>query len=193
MSDVATGAPVPPPPASPPAAVEPPARRVLLYLAGQTGWNGARPWGGAQLGADVTVAAPVFLALSATYDQTWERDGRGIVGQRSAAGIGAGVAAPLVPDRLDLRVRLALELQELRASIDQPSTHREDAAGRGVDRDRGGVDLALPITSGLAVFAGGRFDWWGGQTTVRVQGAPDETIGAWMVSVACAGLNVRFP
>jgi hypothetical protein len=194
VADVATGTPVPepPPPLLPPVDVEPPARRVLLYLAGQTGWNGARPWGGAQLGADVTVAAPVFLALSASYDQTWQRDGRGIAGQRSAAGIGVGVLAPLVRDRLDLRIRLALELQELRASIEQPSTGREDAAGRGSSGIEGGVDLALPITAGLAVFAGGRVDWWGGQTTVRVRGAPDETIGAWMVSVA-VGLNVRFP
>jgi hypothetical protein len=194
VSDVATGTPAaePPPPPSPPIEVEPPARRVLLYLAGQTGWNQARPWGGAQLGADVTVVAPVFLALSASYAQTWERDGRGIVGQRSAAGIGAGVAAPLVRDRLELRLRVALQLQELRASIEQPSTHREDAAGRGSTGIEGGVDLAFPITSGLAAFAGGRLDWWGGQTTVRVQGAPDETIGAWMVSVAL-GLNVRFP
>jgi hypothetical protein len=190
----------PEPPAEAPVAsssvIEPmvpelPSRRVLVRLEGQSGWNGARPWGGAALGADLSLAGQVFLALSGAYDQTWTRDSRGITAQRAAFGLGGGVATPLIGDRLELRVRVALELEELRASIVQPGTLREDDAGRTLAGFEAGVDLVAPITGSLDAFCGGRADWWGGSTAVRVAGAPDEVIGAWMVTIA-AGLNVRF-
>jgi hypothetical protein len=168
-----------------------PQRRVLVRLEGQSGWNGARPWGGVALGADLSLTGQVFLALSGAYDQTWIRDSRGISAQRAAFGLGGGVAAPLVADRLELRVRVSLELEELRASILQPGTLREDAAGRTLAGFEAGVDLVAPITGSLDAFCGGRADGYGGNTTVRVAGAPDEVIGAWMVAIA-AGLNVRF-
>jgi hypothetical protein len=166
-------------------------RRVLVRLEGHSGWNGARPWGGVALGADLSLAGQVFLALSGAYDQTWTRDSRGISAQRAAFGLGAGVAMPLVADRLELRVRVALELEELRASIVQPGTLREDDAGRTLAGFEAGVDLVAPITANLDAFCGARADGWGGNTTVRVAGAPDEVIGAWMMAIA-AGLNVRF-
>ena len=55
-----------------------------------------------------------------------------------------------------------------------------------------GVDLVLPITPSLDGFCGGGADWWGGETTVRVGGSPDETVGAWLLSIG-VGLNVRLP
>ncbi len=173
-----------------PTAPQLPQRRVLVRLEGQSGWNGERAWGGAALGADLSLAGQVFLAMSGAYEQTWTRDSRGITAQRAAFGLGRG-ATPLVADRLELRVRVALELEELRASIVQPGTLREDDAGRALAGFEAGVDLVAPITASLDAFCGGRADWWGGNTTVRVAGAPDEVVGAWMVAIA-AGLNVRF-
>jgi hypothetical protein len=195
VADLASGEPSSgPAPDSPPPAPMPgrgaPQRRVVLGLGGQSEWNGGRPWVGTALGADVALAGPGFLSVSGSYAQTWARDANGIAGQRTALGLGAGLVAPLVADRLEVRVRIALDVQELRASIRQPVTMREDDAGRTSSGVGAGVDLALPITAGLGAFCGGRVDWWGGETTVRVQGAPEETFGAWAFSVAL-GLNVR--
>jgi hypothetical protein len=194
VSDLASGpseadeAPRPSPAGGP---REPP-RPVVLRLGGHAGWNGARPWAGASLGADFAVAAPLFLALSGSYDQTWARDARGIAGQRTALGVGAGVAAPLAGDRLEVRLRVALELQALRASILQPSTQREDEGSRTLTGMEMGADVIVPIASGLEAYCSGGAGWWGGRTTVVVQGSPDEVIGAWMVGVAL-GLDVRLP
>ncbi len=184
----------PPPPASapiePPGGATPPRSAVVVRLGGQAGWNGARPWAGAELGADLAVAGPAFVALSGCYDQTWARDPSGIAAQRAALGVGAGMAMAL-GERVEMRVRLGLDVQELRASIRQPSTLLEDSAGRTLRGVDAGVDLVVPLTGSLGVFGGGRVDWWGGETTVRVQGSPAETVGAWMLSVAL-GLNVRL-
>jgi hypothetical protein len=184
----------PPPPAGapiePPGGVVEPRSAVVVRLGGQTGWNGARPWAGAELGADLAITGPAFVALSGSYDQTWERDPIGIAAQRAALGVGAGVAMAL-GEHLEMRVRLGLDLQELRASIRQPTTLLEDSAGRTLRGIDAGVDLVLPLTGSLGVFGGGRVDWWGGETTVRVQGSPAETVGPWMLSVAL-GLNVRL-
>jgi hypothetical protein len=176
-----------------PTAPEPgePRRRVVLHLGGQSGWNDGRPWAGAAVGADFDVLGPAFLALSGSYDQTWTRDPMGISGRRTAIGAGGGIAAPLVADRLEMRVRLAFELQNLRASIVQPATGREDEGSRTATGLATGIDLLMPIAPGFDVFCGGRFAWWGGTTTVRVQGTPAETIGAWMASIAL-GVSVRF-
>jgi hypothetical protein len=194
VSDLAASEPAIQAPPPPPAAVTPPepARPVLLRLGGQLGWNGARLWTGASLGADVALAAPVFLTLAGSYDQTWERDVRGIAAQRTALGAGAGVAAPLAGDRLELRVRVALELQALRASILQPSTLRQDDGSRTLLGMETSADLILPIGAGIDAFCGGGAGWWGGRTTVLVQGSPDEVIGAWMFTVVL-GLDVRLP
>ncbi len=165
---------------------------MLLRLGGEVGWNGARPWTGVSLGADVALTAPVFLALAGSYDQTWARDARGIAAQRTALAVGAGIAAPLAGDRLEVRLRVALELQALRASILQTSTLREDDGSRTLTGMELGADLILPIASGLDAFCGGGAGWWGGRTTVLVQSSPDEVIGAWMVAIAL-GLDVRLP
>jgi hypothetical protein len=165
--------------------------RVVLRLGGQSGWNAARPWAGAAIGVDVDLSGPAFLALSGSYDQTWTRDPMGISGRRTAIGAGAGIAAPLIADRLEMRVRLAFEPQNLRASIVQPSTGREDEGSRTAMGFETGIDLLMPIAPGFDGFCGGRFAWWGGTTTVRVQDTPAETIGAWMASIA-VGVSVRF-
>jgi hypothetical protein len=164
---------------------------VVLRLGGQSGWNAARPWAGAAIGVDVDLSGPAFLALSGSYDQTWTRDPMGISGRRTAIGAGAGIAAPLIADRLEMRVRLAFEPQNLRASIVQPSTGREDEGSRTAMGFETGIDLLMPIAPGFDGFCGGRFAWWGGTTTVRVQDTPAETIGAWMASIA-VGVSVRF-
>jgi hypothetical protein len=196
VTDLTAGEPaaIAPPPLSPSSPTPPGElpRRVLVRLEGQSGWNGTRPWAGASLGADLGVVGPAFLALSGSYGQTWTRDARGIAAQRTAFGVGGGVAAWLVPERLELRLRVALELQELRASIRQPTTLREDSAGRTSSGIGAGLDLVLPITPSLDGFCGGGADWWGGETTVRVGGSPDETVGAWLLSIG-VGLNVRLP
>ena len=163
---------------------------MVVRLGGQTGWNGARPWAGAELGADLAVRGPTFVALSGSYDQTWARDSSGIAAERTALGLGAGVAAS-VADVLEVRVRVELDLQELRASIRQPSTLREDSAGRTLRGIETGVDLVLPITHSVGVFGAGRVDWLGGETTVRVQGSPTEIVDAWMLSITL-GVNVRL-
>jgi hypothetical protein len=177
----------PPPTATPPADLR---SAVVVRLGGQTGWNGARPWAGAELGADLAVRGPTFVALSGSYDQTWARDSSGITAERTALGLGAGVAAS-VADVLEVRVRVELDLQELRASIRQPSTLREDSAGRTLRGIETGVDLVLPITHSVGVFGAGRIDWLGGETTVRVQGSPTEIVDAWMFSITL-GVNVRL-
>jgi hypothetical protein len=196
VSDVANGDAAEAPPAPPPSEREPttpeePRGRVALHLGAQSGWNDSRPWAGAAFGADFNVAGPAILVLAGSYDQTWMRDSRGISGQRAAIGAGGGIVAPLIADRLELRVRMALDLQQVRASIVQPSTGREDQGHRTATGVETGVDLILPIATGLDAFCGGRFDWWGGTTMVHVEGAPAETLGAWMASFA-AGLVVRF-
>ena len=198
VSDLARGEPgasaSPAPTASAPveppgAALEPPSA-VVVRLGGQTGGNSTRPWAGAELGADLAITGPAFVALSGFYDQTWARDLRGIAAQRAALGIGAGVAIALA-DRLEVRVRLELDVQELRASIVQPSTLLEDSAGRTLRGVDAGFDLVLPLAGSLGIFGGGRLDWWGGETTVRVQGFPAESLGAWMLS-ATLGVSVRL-
>jgi hypothetical protein len=182
----------PPPPSIPPIAPQEPSRPVLLHLGGEVGWNGARPWTGVSLGADVALTMPLFLVLAGSYDQTWARDARGIAAQRTALAVGAGVGAPLVGDRLEVRLRVALEVQALRASILQPSTLREDDGSRTLTGAELGADLILPIAAGLDAFCGGGVGWWGGRTTVLVQSSPDEVIGAWMIAAAL-GLDVRLP
>jgi hypothetical protein len=191
VSDLAAGEPATDASGPAPATVAPdePLRRVLVRLEGRSAWNGARPWVGAALGADLSIASPVFLALSGAYGQTWKRDAQGIAAQRTTLGLGAGVAAPL--GAVELRVRVALELEELRASIHQPTTLREDAAGRTLGGLEASMDVVLPVTGTFAAFCGGRIDGWSGNTTVRVAGIPDEVIGAWMVSIA-AGVAVRL-
>jgi hypothetical protein len=188
VSDLTPLEPVPEasPPSMPPMAPQEPSRPVLLHLGGEVGWNGARPWAGVSLGADVALTTPFFLVLAGSYDQTWARDARGIAAQRTALAVGAGVAAPLVGDRLEVRLRVALEVQALRASILQPSTLREDDGSRTLTGAELGADLILPIAAGLGV------GWWGGRTTVLVQSSPDEVIGAWMIA-ATLGLDVRLP
>jgi hypothetical protein len=197
VSDLTTREPVAEAPRQPPSVVPPivsrePSRPVLLHLGGEVGWNGARPWTGVSLGADVALTTPVFLVLAGSYDQTWARDARGIAAQRSALAVGAGLAAPLAGDRLEVRLRVTLELQALRASILQPATLREDDGSRTLTGTELGADLILPIAAGIDAFCGGGVGWWGGRTTVLVQSSPDEVIGAWMVAVAL-GLDVGLP
>jgi hypothetical protein len=179
----------PPPLESAPAT---PRHEALVRLGGEAGWNDERPWAGAELGADFLVVGPAFVALSGSYQQTWARDASGIADQRTALGLGAGLAAPLVPERLELRVRIELEVDELRASIHQPATGREDAGSRTLGGLEAGADLLLPTDAAVGAFAGARLAWWGDDTTVRVEGRPAETLRAWALSFAL-GLNVRLP
>jgi hypothetical protein len=169
-----------------------PRLEALLRLGGRVGWNGGRPWAGAELGTDFAVVGPAFVALSGSYAETWARDAAGVGEQRAAIGAGAGVAASLIPHRLELRVRVEIDLEQVRASIVQPSTGRQDAGGRTLVGAESGAELVMPLGAGLGVFVGGRVALWGGDTTVRVQGQPTETIRAWSGSIA-AGLDVRLP
>jgi hypothetical protein len=165
---------------------------VVVRLGGAMAWNDGRPWVGAELGGDFGVVGPWFVALSGVYGQTWARDPRGIAEQRTALGVGGGADVRLANGRLQLRVSCALDLQEVRASIVQPMTGREDAGGRALAGADGGLDLVVPIGSGLGVFAGARLGFLGDATAVRVAGQAIETIQPWAYGLAL-GLNARLP
>jgi hypothetical protein len=165
---------------------------VVVRLGGAAAWNDGRPWIGAELGGDFGVVGPWFVALSGVYGQTWARDPRGIAEQRTALGVGGGADVRLASGRLELRVTCALDLQEVRASIVQPMTGREDAGARALAGADAGLDLVVPIGSGLGVFAGARLGFLGDATAVRVAGQAVETIQPWAYGLAL-GLNARLP
>jgi hypothetical protein len=165
---------------------------ALLRLGGRIGWNDGRPWVGAELGTDFAVAGPAFVALSGSYAETWTRDAAGVGEQRAAIGAGAGVAASLIRHRLELRVRVEIDLEQVRASVVQPSTGRQDAGSRTLVGAESGAELVMPFGTTFGAFAGGRLAWWGSDTTVRVQGMPTDTIRAWSESIV-AGFDVRLP
>ena len=168
-----------------------PATGAVVRLGGSIGGNGGRPWAGAELGGDFGVAGPWFVGLSGVYGQTWARDIHGIAEQRAAFGIGAGAAARLADGRVEVRVRAAVDLQEVRASVVQPATGSEDAGGRTLAGAEAGLDLLVHTGAGLGVFAGARVGFWGDDTTVRVAGQPVETIQAWAYGLTL-GLNVSL-
>jgi len=165
---------------------------VFLRIGGRAGADDSRPWAGAELGADVVVAGHAFVSLSGSHDQTWARDGRGISEQRTAFGVGVGWRMPIVPDRLAVRVRVEIALDEIRATVHQPSTGREDAGDRALPGLGAGAELACPLVGVVGVFAGGRLAWWGSDTTVRIQGQPADIIRAWDAT-AVVGVDVHLP
>jgi len=165
---------------------------VFVRIGGRAGAGDSRPWAGAELGADLVVAGRAFVSLSGSHDQTWSRDGRGVSEQRTAFGVGVGWATPVVPDRLFLRMRVELALDEIRATVHQPSTGREDAGDRALPGLGAGAELACPLAGVVGVFAGGRLAWWGSDTTVRIEGQPADIIRAWDATAA-VGVDVRLP
>jgi hypothetical protein len=105
---------------------------------------------------------------------------------------GLGVCLPLVRQRLELRARAGGELAEVRADIVQPATGRQGAGDRTLAGAVGEIELVFPLGPRVGIFARDRFDFWGSDTTLRVDGQPVEAIGAWLDG-ASLGLNVSLP
>lgn len=151
-----------------------------------------RPRVGVSLGADIPVGPPVFLTMSALYQQSWHRDATGISERRVALCVGAGLAARLVPGALDFRARVELEVEDLLASIQQPTTGQQDAGGRVVAGAGAGAELIWPMSERIGLFVGGRVAWLGSETVLRVHEQAASTIPAAEGSLAL-GLNARIP
>jgi hypothetical protein len=165
---------------------------ATLRLGVVTGWDAARPWGGAEVGVDLGIGDRWFVALSSGYQQTWKRDASGVVEQRVAFGAGAGGVASIANGHLELRARLALVVQELRASIVQPGTGREDAGDRKLAGVEAGLDLVCPVTEGFGLFAGAQAAFWADDTAVNVEGRKVENLGPWIYGFVAGGM-VRWP
>jgi hypothetical protein len=179
------------PPLAPAPAPRAPAP-VLVRLDLGAATSGGEPWWVAESGADFTLKAPVFVAIAALYGQTTSRDANGLRDQRAGLAAGAGAALPLTSAGLELRLRAELTASEVRASIRQAATAREDAGARALIGAAAAIEVVVPLGRSLAISGGARLDELGGRTTVRVQSDPAGTIPAWLPSVAL-GVDVRLP
>ena len=183
---------------APPVAVvpAPPAAVALVHLGAGAAYGSDRLWWQGAVGGDFTVAGPLFLTIGGVYARAPSRDDEGVLAQRTALAGGLGVAIPLVRDRLELRARAAIELVVLHADVVEavapPVTSREGAGDRTLVGAAAEIELVFPVAEGFGVFVRDRFDDWGGDTTLRVDGRPIEVLGAWLDGVT-AGLNVRLP
>jgi hypothetical protein len=166
--------------------------RTSVRLGAGTAWDGARPWWRGEVGGDFALGGPVYASLTGAYGRTWSRDATGISAQRASFGAGIGMAGSLASGLLELRARAEGEVGALRAEIVQPVTERQDAGGRTVAGAGVALELDVAVAGGLEVFVGGRLDYWGGGTTIRVGDDPVEAIDPW-TGTATAGLNIRLP
>jgi hypothetical protein len=182
-------APEPPPPPAP--AAPAPIHRTDLRLDGGAGLNANRPWLLGELGADFLVRAPLFVTVSALYGQTASRDADGVVAQRSALAVGAGVDVPIAGG-VAVRVRANVTANVVRASVVQPVTQREDAGARALVGASGDIDLLVPLGGPVGITAGLRIGDLGGTTAIRVQNRGVESVEAWIPSVVL-GLDLRLP
>ncbi len=165
---------------------------ALVHLGGGVGYGSERAWWEGAIGADFALGSPLFLSVGGLVAHTASRDASGIVQQRAALAAGLGVAAPLVRDRLELRARAEVEVTELHAAIVQPGTGREGEGDRTLVGAGGEIELVFPVAERFGFFVRDRFDVWGSDTALRVDGRSVETLGAWQDS-AIVGLNVRLP
>lgn len=150
-----------------------------------------RPWWGARLSADFPVGgAWFFVTGGASYEQTWQANPGGVSGQRAALSGGAGLSTPILADRFELRARLELAVQDLRASVVLP-TGQSDAHSRPLVGAAGGGEASWLVGGGVALVAGAEVLYLGGTTTVLVHDKPADTLPAWMYSVSL-GLSFRF-
>lgn len=206
----APSAPAPPPPAPPPRGVDPgeavqvtqvtppssgllTSDRVALSASGLLAWTDERPWWGAELDASAPLTpSRAFVVCSALYEQTVSASSAGISEQRAAFGLGAGLGTALVPRRLELRARLELALQSVRASIVQPGTGLTDSGGRFLVGLGSRVGLAFPLGTAAALVVAGNLAWLGDATTVDVRGKPAATIPPWMYGISL-GIEVGAP
>jgi hypothetical protein len=165
---------------------------IALSAAGLLGWASGRPWWGGRGGADFPLGfGHLFAGCSAVYEETLYADSGGISEHRAAFGAGVGLGTPVFSDRIDLRARVDLELQDVRASILQPGTGRSDAGGRFLLGVGAAADAAFPARSAVALVAGGQLVWLGDSTTVLVQGKPATTIPPWAYALT-VGLTFRI-
>jgi hypothetical protein len=184
--DVATGPGAPPP--------VPDHRDAPLWsFAWTLGPASVRPRLGAWFSIDVPLgASPAFVTASALYEQSWHPDANGISEQHAALCAGTGFAVPLIPRALDFRGRVEIEVEDLRASVRQPMTGREDAGGHVVAGLGAHAEVIWPMSARIGLLVGGRLGWLGSDTTVRVQDQPVSAIPAVEGSVML-GLNARIP
>ncbi len=165
----------------------------LWSFAWTLGPASVRPRLGAWFSADVPLgASQAFVTASALYEQSWHPDANGISEQHAALCAGTGLAVALIPRALDLRGRVEIEVEDLRASVRQSTTGREDAGGRVVTGLGANAEVIWSMSARIGLLVGGRLGWLGSDTTVRVQGQPVTTIPAVEGSVML-GLNARIP
>jgi hypothetical protein len=178
---------------TPPSPGSPSADRVAVSASGLLAWTEDRPWWGAELDASAPLGlSRAFVACSALYEQTANPSTAGISEQRAAFGLGAGLRTALVPRHLELRARLELALQSVRASIVQPGTGLTDSGGRFLLGLGSRVGLAFPLGTAAALVVAGDLTWLGDSTTVDVRGKPAATIPAWMYGISL-GMEVGVP
>jgi hypothetical protein len=102
------------------------------------------------------------------------------------AGVKVGVAGPV-----SLRMRAALQLNDVRASVVQPNTGRTDAGNRWLPGVGADVAVVVQVSPGITLEAGVHAAWLGDATTVQVHNQPVATIAAWTEGIAL-GVGARF-
>jgi hypothetical protein len=133
-----------------------------------------------------------FVTLAVSHEQTFRRDANGVDEQHQMLTAGAGIALPLVDRRLTLRLPLQVGVEELRASVVQPGSGRQDAGNRVLYAVVLGLDLVWSFSARFGAFAGAIGTWTNERTDVWVAGRPVASISPIQLSTAL-GLNVRIP
>jgi hypothetical protein len=83
-------------------------------------------------------------------------------------------------------------VENLHASIVQPTTGWRDAGSRVAFGLGAGADVIWPINGWVGVFAGARVTWLGGDTALHVQNKPVTVLPEWAFSLPL-GLDIRLP
>ena len=133
-----------------------------------------------------------FVTLSVAHEQTFHGDVNGVAEQHQTLAAGAGLLIPLVERRLTFRVPLQVEVEQLRASVVQPGSGRQDAGRRVLYGLALGADFVWSFSPRFGVFAGALATWTSERTDVLVAGQRVASISPVQLSSAI-GLNVRIP
>ena len=133
-----------------------------------------------------------FVTLSVAHEQTFRPDVNGVAEQHQTLAAGAGLLIPLVERRLTFRMPLQVEVEQLRASVVQPGSGRQDAGRRVLYGVAVGADFVWSFSDRFGVFAGALATWTSERTDVLVASQRVASISPVQLSSA-VGLNVRIP